>query len=469
MKKVSLLAFAGLLSMSSFADPFYIVKDGQLQDGYSVNMADGGDIMEFGVAAPDGAIAAKYTHKDQYKDIYFDCTKNPINTHEAWYMVIEYMLPESACDQSEDGLLFNAITTENGAKKTMFRAGLFAGDYAARSGNEDLAVDKADANILWDGTLHAVANVWKSEGRLVYLNPQTPTIDQIGFSYCRDLKANVVEDPIYIKTIAFLPYGECYRPIYAENFEPNQGLIDPWVNGNMTNVPVEFTTGGYLIEGNGEQSREWTMNLDPKEVYLDYEMLHQLYVHGAKASEIKNIELGANANGKLVANALVKYKWVDEATSAPFYEDVDNQGLGAWAIFNDEANTTVKLFGEGTNIPGEWTELENEITIPEGATKVSLKFQSNEKDYGYVIDNIQLGLCAPAVDVNEIASESAAAAIYVDGDIVKVYSDADATIEVYSLTGVKVANENISGLAVGSYIAKANTANGVISQIIIKK
>ena len=127
------------------------------------------------------------------------------------------------------------------------------------------------------------------------------------------------------------------------------------------------------------------------------------------------------------------------------------------------------MFGEGTNIPAGWTELENEITIPEGATKVSLKFQSNEKDYGYVIDNIQLGLCTGGVDVNEIASDAAVAAIYVDGDIVKVYSDADATIEVLSLTGVKVANENISGLAAGSYIAKANTANGVISQIIIKK
>lgn len=466
MKKVSLLAFAGLLSMSSFADPFYIVKDGKLQDGYTAEFAEGGDIMEFGVAAPDGSTAAKYTHNAQYKDINFNCTLNPINTHEAWYMVIEYMLPESACDQTEDGLLFNAITTEAGAKKTMFRAGLFAGDYEGRSGNTELDVDKADANILWDGTLHAVANQWKSEGRLVYLNPQTPTIDYIGFSYCRDLEKDYVEDPIYIKTIAFVPYGECYRPIYAENFEPIQGLVDPWVNGNMTNIPAEFTTGGYQVEGNGEMSREWTMNLDPAEVYLDYEMLHQLYVHGTKASEIKDIELSANANGKLVANALVKYKWVKGTT---FYDDVDNQDLGAWAIFNDEAGTTVKLFGEGTNIPADWTELENEITIPEGATKVSLKFQSNEKDYGYIIDNIQLGLCTGGVDVNEIASDAAVAAIYVDGDIVKVYSDADATIEVLSLTGVKVANENISGLAAGSYIAKANTANGVISQIIIKK
>lgn len=465
MKKVSLLAFAGLLSMGTFAAPYYIVKDGQLQEGYSVNQADDGDVIEFGVQAPDGSAAAKYTHVAQYKDVYFDCSLNPINTHEAWYMVLEYSLPESACDQTEDGLLFNAITTEAGAKKTMFRAGLFAGDYANRTEKTDLPVDEADANILWDGTLHAQANVWKSEARLVYLNHFTPTIDYIGFSYCRDLDPRYVVDPIYIKTIAFVPYGECYRPIYTENFEPIQGLILPWNNGNIGQFPAEFTAGGYKIEGNSELSREWTMNLDPADVYLDYEMIHQLYVHGTKATEINDIDLTANASGTLVANALVKYKWVEGTT---FYDDVDNQGLGAWATFNDEAKTTVKLFGD-INIPSEWAEVENEITIPEGATKVSLKFQSNEKDYGYVIDNIQLALCKGGVDVNEIESEIANAAIYVDGDIVKVYNDADATIEVLSMTGVKVANENIAGLAAGSYIAKANTANGVISQIIIKK
>lgn len=467
MKKVSLLAFAGLLSMSSFADPSYIVKDGKLQDGYTVEMAEGGDVLEFGVTAPDGSIAAKYTHNDTYKDVYFNCTLNPINTHEGWYMVIEYWLPSSACDKSEDGLLIPEITAKK--KKTMFRAGLFAGDYAARSGKSDLPVDNADANILWDGSHHAVAETWKSEGRLVFLNPKTPTIDYIGFSYCRDIDKKFVEEPIYIKTIAFIPYGECYRPIYAENFEPNLGVMMPWdEEGTMLTFPAEYTTGGYAVEGNGDLKRQWSEDWTAEEAptYLDFEMLHALYVHGTTASEIKDIDLSANANGKLVANALVKYQWVDGTT---FYEDVDNQALGAWAIFNDEAATTVKLFGEGTNIPAGWTELENEITIPEGATKVSLKFQSNEKDYGYVIDNIQLGLCTGGVDVNEIASDAAVAAIYVDGDIVKVYSDADATIEVLSLTGVKVANENISGLAAGSYIAKANTANGVISQIIIKK
>lgn len=467
MKKVSLLAFAGLLSMSSFADPFYIVKDGKLQDGYTVTLADGGDVMEFGVTAPDGAAAAKYTHIAQYQDVIIDCSKNPINTHEAWYMVIEYWLPASACDKSEDGLLIPKITASD--KKTMFRAGLFAGDYAGREETDKLAVDQADANILWDGSHHAVAETWKSEGRLVYLNPQTPTVDFIGFSYCRDLEADYVTDPIYIKTIAFLPYGECYRPIYSENFEPNRGLINPWDEGNMLNVPAEYTTGGYAVSGQGDLKRQWSEDwlAEVAPDYLDFEMLHALYVHGgsAKASEINDIDLSANANGKLVANALVKYQWVEGTT---FYDDIDNQGLEAWAIFNDEAKTSVKLFGD-VNIPADWTELENEITIPEGATKVSLKFQSNDKDYGYVIDNIQLGLCAPAVDVNEIASEAAVAAIYVDGDIVKVYNDADATIEVLSMTGVKVANENISGLAAGSYIAKANTANGVISQIIIKK
>ena len=98
-----------------------------------------------------------------------------------------------------------------------------------------------------------------------------------------------------------------------------------------------------------------------------------------------------------------------------------------------------------------------------------MKFQSNEKDYGYIIDNIQLGLCKGGVEVNEVANEAANSSIYVDGDIVKVYGDADAKIEVLSMTGIVVANENISALAAGSYIAKAYTANGVESSVIIKK
>lgn len=468
MKKTSLLALAGLFTMSAFADPFYIVKDGQLQENYSVvayGESEVGDVMEFGVKATDGTTAAKYTHNADYKDIIFDCHKAPINLHEAWYMVIEYMLPESACDQSEDGVLYNEITTEAGKKKTMFRAGLFALDYFNRFGEgAKIDPDKADANVYYDGNVNSVANEWKTEGRLVYMNPKTPLIDTITFAYCRDIAKKYVEDPIYIKTIAFLPYGECFRPIYAENFEPIFGLVDPWVNGKMTNVPADYTTGGYDVTGNGEQSREWTMNVKG-DVYLDYEMLHQLYVHGTVASEIKDIDLTANASGKLVANALVKYKWVEGTT---FYDDVDNQGLGAWYEFNDEAKTSGLLFGE-INIPSEWAELENEINIPEGATKVSLKFQSNEKDYGYIIDNIQLGLCKGGVEVNEVANEAANSSIYVDGDIVKVYGDADAKIEVLSMTGIVVANENISALAAGSYIAKAYTANGVESSVIIKK
>ncbi len=474
MKKVSLLALAGLLSLgSAFADgEFYVIKDGQLANGAKAVPTEGGEAITFGAKASDGSAAAAFQHNVQWTDYQIDLSAKKVDLTKAWYLVIEYMLPTEV--GSEKGDLYQSLYE---GKNPVFHIGLFSygkthytaygildpknpGVLGFRAPGLD--VNKADSRIRIDAKHNMKANEWIKESRLCYANAKGLLIDTMLIGCVREC-ADANEEPVYIKNLYFTPTEwNCGRPFYTEDF---QGFTNGWEDGELSQYPADAMSGGYAIEGEANTVRNWEdggfgKEGNPDSKYLDCEMLNALYVNNpSQATIIKNIAIPANHNGKLAVSALFNFKWYEGCDE--FY-DADQTFSFTATTDNGE---TIKLF-DGKPIPTEWTAYEDEVTIPSDAKTVTLTIKADK--WGFLVDNLMLGTCLAGVEVNEAAA-AADAVIYVANDQVVVEGIEYTNIEVVNMNGAVVANENISALAQGSYVAKVYTAEGVKSQVIIKK
>ncbi|MBP5423456.1 MAG: T9SS type A sorting domain-containing protein [Paludibacteraceae bacterium] len=470
MKKVSLLALVGLMTMgTAFAEDIYIIKDGQLVDGYKAVPQDGEEVIEFGASATDGSTAAAFYHNVQWKDFMIDLSANRVDMTKAWYLTIEYMAGEQVMkevldDQGKVSAKSGDVYSElyNG-KNPMFHIGFFA--YGVP--HSGLDINKADARVRIDGKSHKTANEWLKDSRLVYANAKSLAMDTLLIGCIREVATDPDDPfaPVYIKNLYLSPWGDqCSRPFYTENFSGN---VNGWEDGDLNKSTASQMIGGYAISTSKTSAiRRWQdggYGTDGAVTgYYDDEMLHALIVDNADtASVIAGIELPNNHNGKIIVNALFAFRWVDGTT---FYEETTpaaDKKIGASITFDN--GETVKIFDQ--EIPAEWTEIEEEVNVPDGAKSFTISFKQDK--FNFLVDNLQIGTCAAGLEVEEAANESAV--IYATNDLVVVEGVEYTDIEVLNLNGVVVANANISGLNAGAYIAKVYTANGVISQTIIKK
>lgn len=463
MKKVGLLALAGLMAMgSAFAEEIYIIKDGQLVDGYKAVPQDGEEVIEFGAAAPDGSIAAAFTHNAQWKDFMIDLSANRVDMTKAWYLCIEYMATEeimqAETDDIEAGLGYSKLYE---GKNPLFHFGFFA--YGVS--HNGLDINKADGRARIDGKGNQKPNEWITESRLVYANSKHMAMDTMLIGCAREIASGLIEDKVFIKNLSLKPWGDqCSRPFYTENFSGN---VNGWEDGDLNLSTADQMIGGYAIKTSKNSAiRRWQdggYGTDGAVTgFYDDEMLHALLVNNADtASVIEGIELPNNHNGKIVVNALFAFRWFEGTT---FYDETTaaaDKKIGASITFDN--GETVKIFDQ--EIPAEWTELEEEVNVPDGAKTFSISFKQDK--HNFIVDNLQIGTCAAGLEVEEAAIESAV--IYATDELVVVEGVEYTDIEVLNLNGVVVANANISGLNAGAYIAKVYTANGVISQTIIKK
>lgn len=463
MKKVSLLALVGLMTMgTAFAEDIYIIKDGQLVDGYKAVPQDGEEVVNFGVSATDGSTAAAFYHNVQWKDFMIDLSANRVDMTKAWYLTVEYMASEEVMqeeiDGEEAGFVYSKLYAD---KNPIFHFGFFA--YGVQ--HNGLDINKADGRARVDGKGNKVANKWLKDSRLVYANAKSLAMDTLLIGCLREVPTGFAENPVYIKNLYLSPWGDqCSRPFYTENFSGN---VNGWEDGDLNKSTASQMIGGYAISTSVNSAiRRWQeggYGTDGAITgYYDDEMLHALIVDNADtASVIAGIELPNNHNGKIILNALFAFRWVKGTT---FYEETTpaaDKKIGASITFDN--GETVKIFDQ--EIPAEWTEIEEEVNVPDGAKSFTITFKQDK--FNFLVDNLQIGTCAAGLNVEDAAIESAV--IYATNDLVVVEGVEYTDIEVLNLNGVVVANANISGLNAGAYIAKVYTANGVISQTIIKK
>jgi hypothetical protein len=163
----------------------------------------------------------------------------------------------------------------------------------------------------------------------------------------------------------------------------------------------------------------------------------------------------------------MKNKW---AEGSGFESATDEQRVIP-AVVEFDNGATVNI--TDSLMDGQWDHIVSLIAVPAGAKTLSLVFKSNA-NYGYLVDNIHLGVHEGGDNVADIESDLA---IEVSPnpatDIITVSGDVE-KIEVIALNGAIVASAegnqaNIASLAAGSYIVKAYTAEGIAFKSIIKK
>ena len=470
MKKRNLLAMAALscFAFTANAAEYWVIKDGKLNENIVI-MPNETDPVIDELKDGDATTGASYKHNEvAFKDVQLDLAKLPVSLKSTWVLEMEYKVPASALDAA--GLSSSLW----GDKKPMFIFGMYADDAETLKANKKyIDVTKADINIAIDGKFVAQADTWTTVRKYVYAHPSVDSCKILTLSYCREIEESL--DPIYIKNLKFVDCNGARKPFYAEDFQGVgaarfQVYLDNTCSGKLRDKDV---AGGKNWGSSDVISfvRSWEDNGHDGSWFMDTENKHALSVPAGSADiridDIEIPELDPGMGGKISFKAFMKNKW---AEGSGFESATDEQRVIP-AVVEFDNGATVNI--TDSLMDGQWDHIVSLIAVPAGAKTLSLVFKSNA-NYGYLVDNIHLGVHEGGDKVADIESDLA---IEVSPnpatDIITVSGDVE-KIEVITLNGAIVASAegnqaNIAALAAGSYIVKAYTAEGIAFKSIIKK
>ena len=468
MKKRNLLAIAALscFAFSANAEEYWVIKDGKLNEDITI-MPNTTDAVFDDLKPGNATTGASYLHKENpYKDVQIDLTNFPVSLKSTWILEMEYKVPATALDPT------GPHSDLWGGMKPMF---IFAMYPEKEKNGEKVEFDCniAPVRIDIDGKFSAQADTWTTVRKYVYANPSVDSCKVLTLSYCREV-ADVM-DPVYIKNLKFIDCNGASKSFYAEDFEAVgsarfQVYLDNTCYGKLRDKDV----AGGKIWGSSDLItfvRSWENNGHDGSFFMDTENKYALSVPAGGADiridDIEIPELDPGMGGKISFKAFMKNKW---AEGSGFELATDEQRVIP-AIVEFDNGATVNI--TDSLMDGQWDHIVSLIAVPAGAKTLSLVFKSNA-NYGYLVDNIHLGVHEGGDNVADIESELA---IEVSPnpatDIITVSGDVE-KIEVIALNGAVVASAegnqaNIAALAAGSYIVKAYTAEGVAIKMIIKK
>ncbi len=490
MKKLGLLAIAGLTAVGSLsAAPYYVIKDGELQNGVLEMKYESDvtayDYFSYGVTGPDGEKTAAYNHAATYKEVRFDLTKatSMPNVKTQWIMGIEYALSsEFANDEEDTWGLFSG-------KKPNIQIGMFSPSLMDET-SPSISNDKAEAKVCVDAkwaldgsgaTLEG--NKYFTARREIYANPNT--FSEVGvmiFSFIREGSVEETFVPGYIKNLWFEESGS-ERPFYAEDFQlVGDDRMDFSNPGAFKNKAATAFSGGYAYTSDGaiKAGRVWqddgtdAIFFDSENsLTLDVATLKTVNGSSEKPKTIfcNDIALPANAS-KIYTSAMVKWvyaKTQEEAFAAATREE---KAVTAYMTFNDAAATTVEMF-PNDSLNYDWENKKSVIDVPTGATTVSLSFKHG--DFEYYVDNLVLSAESNVGNEEVVAEANSLGVVVYPNPATDVINVLNATkVEVLNLTGNVVATANVSqinvsALPAGLYLVKANVNGKVVVKTVIKK
>ena len=472
MKKRNLLAMAALscFAFTANAAEYWVIKDGKLNENIVI-MPNETDPVIDELRNGDATTGASYKHNEvAYKDVQLDLAKLPVSLKSTWVLEMEYKVPATALDTTgPHSVLW-------GGKKPMFIFGMYADDVETLKANKkDIDVTKADINIDIDGKFAAQADTWTTVRKYGYAHQSVDSCKILTLSYCREIKESL--DPIYIKNLKFVDCNGARKSFYAEDFQGvGASRLAVYSDNTCSGKLRDKNVAGGKIWGSSDVIsfvRSWENNGHDGSFFMDTENKHALSVPAGGADiridDIEIPELDPGMGGKISFKAYMKNKWVEDSG---FESATDEQRVIPAVIeFDNGAAEPIQI--TDSLMDGQWDHIVSLIAVPAGTKTLSLVFKSNA-NYGYLVDNIHLGVHEGGDNVADIESELAIEVspnpatdiITVSGDIEK--------IEVIALNGAIVASAegnqaNIAALAAGSYIVKAYTAEGIAFKSIIKK
>ena len=471
MKKRNLLAMAALscFAFTANAAEYWVIKDGKLNENIVI-MPNASDPVIDELKDGDATTGASYKHNEvAYKDVQLDLAKLPVSLKSTWVLEMEYKVPATALDPT------GPHSDLWGGNKPMFIFGMYADDVETLKANKkDIDVTKADINIAIDGKFAAQADTWTTVRKYVYAHPSVDSCKVLTLSYCREIAENL--DPVYIKNLKFVDCNGASKSFYAEDFQrvgaSRLGVFSD--NSSFGKMTPAGMTGGIVLKSDDLIlfPRSWENNGHDGSWFMDTENYHALQVPAAGADiridGIEIPELDPEMGGKIIFKAFMKNKWAD---GSGFELATDEQRVIPAVIEFDNGAEPVQI--TDSLMDGQWDHIVSLIAVPAGAKTLSLVFKSNA-NYGYLVDNIHLGVHEGGDNVADIESDLA---IEVSPnpatDIITVSGDVE-KIEVIALNGAIVASAegnqaNIAALAAGAYIVKAYTAEGIAFKSIIKK
>ena len=465
MRKRNLLAMAVLscFAFTANAAEYWVIKDGKLNENIVI-MPNASDPVIDELKDGDATTGASYKHNEvAYKDVQLDLAKLPVSLKSTWVLEMEYKVPASALDQA--GLSASLWSD----KKPMFIFGMY-GEMPA-----SIDVTKADINIAIDGKFVAQADTWTTVRKYVFAHPSVDSCKVLTLSYCRDIEESL--DPIYIKNLKFVDCNGARKPFYAEDFEAvgTSRLAVYSDNSNFGKLKDNQLAGGKKVNSDNliSANRSWEDNGHDGSFFMDSENKHALLVPAGGADiridDIEIPEMDPRMGGKISFKAYMKNKWVEDSG----FESATDEQRVIPAVIEFDNGATEPIQITDSLMDGQWDHIVSLIAVPAGTKTLSLVFKSNA-NYGYLVDNIHLGVHEGGDNVADIESDLA---IEVSPnpatDIITVSGDVE-KIEVIALNGAIVASAegnqaNIAALAAGSYIVKAYTAEGIAFKSIIKK
>lgn len=487
MKKLGLLAIAGLSAVGSLsAAPYYVIKDGELQNGiiemvYDDLKAGEFDTFDYGQTGPDGEKTAIYKHFTSFKEVRFDLTKatSMPNVKTQWVMGVEYAISaEFAADEDDTWGLFDG-------KKPLIQIGMFSPTLMDEE-KPTIANDKADALVCVDAKFaldgtgdHLAGDTYFTAKKEIFANPNA--LNEVGVVMVSFARESGTALNGYIKNLWFEECGS-ERPFYAEDFQgTGAGRYAVYSAASYKNVDATNFASGYALTSDGAIKSGRTWQEDGKDaVFFDSENTLALDVAtatAAKATEetprvilCNDIALPANAS-KIYTSAMIKWVWSEKAQEAFDAATTAEKAILASLIFNDANNTKVEMF-PGDSLNYDWENKKSEIDIPAGATTVSIEFAHG--DFEYYVDNLVLSAEANVGNEEAVAEANAEVVVFPNPATDEVYVLNASKIEVVNLTGAVVANANgakvnVSALPAGLYLVKANVNGNVVVKTVIKK
>ena len=465
MRKRNLLAMAVLscFAFTANAAEYWVIKDGKLNENIVI-MPNASDPVIDELKDGDATTGASYKHNEvAYKDVQLDLAKLPVSLKSTWVLEMEYKVPATALDPTgpHSGLW--------GGKKPMFIFGMYP------ETDEYYDVTNAPIRIDIDGKFTAQADTWTTVRKYVYANPSVDSCKILTLSYCREIEESL--DPIYIKNLKFVDCNGASKSFYAEDF---QGVgvarfkeyLDNTCFGRLRDKDV---AGGKIWGSSDVISfvRSWENNGHDGSFFMDSENKHALLVPAGGADiridDIEIPEMDPRMGGKISFKAYMKNKWVEDSG----FESATDEQRVIPAVIEFDNGATEPIQITDSLMDGQWDHIVSLIAVPAGTKTLSLVFKSNA-NYGYLVDNIHLGVHEGGDNVADIESDLA---IEVSPnpatDIITVSGDVE-KIEVIALNGAIVASAegnqaNIATLVAGAYIVKAYTAEGIAFKSIIKK
>ncbi|MCQ2218235.1 MAG: T9SS type A sorting domain-containing protein [Paludibacteraceae bacterium] len=482
MKK-SLLAFSVLslgaaLSASAEEARYYVIKDGKLADGivqrpYAPVETEAYDTLVCGQTF-DGKNVAEYRHGANYKDVRFDLSAAPLDLSKTWVMTLKYRIPFAA-DSTEGHNTYKALVncSANDGTKPAFFFGLSAVA-------DSMSLNYMDYMFNVQAAYESIENGgdWVSKELYMIAPSFLKEANSFVMGYAREAgTADIADEPAYIEELSFHAAGEF--PFFAEDFSPRMSNV--WSDVGKLSGDFKWKSGATFSVGKKtiNSTRIWNKPWDDSQVPAT-EAAHAVKCSQAMAwFSIDDIAIPAGATN-LAVHAMVK-------------SDVTSDNQEVWdglAETPAERPLTVKaIFDNGDEVAvfptyvrkSQWEWAIGDVAVPAGATKFTLKFQSDDCAIALLVNQVLISQAA--IDLapfygkaagNDVADFSAAPAaeVYVDGDVVVAAENAT-NVEVIALNGAIVASANgnsvnISGLAEGVYVVRVASANGVAAAIIKK-